>query len=105
MNIFQKMYAPIRKGNEYRHEKYGAPLSLSEDWVKTQEKRKAMKALRPDPITMTCEEKEAFKAGFGKWDEWTGARFSRRDNPNPTEETDLGAICEGHPVYGWRAKP
>lgn len=45
-----------------------------------------------------------FKEKFGIWQEWTGARFVNRQNPNPTENTDLAAICRRDPVTGaWQA--
>lgn len=87
---FRKLYEPIRKGNEYRLEKYGPPLTFAEDWANTQKKWEAKKALRPDSLPLFTSRKtavehadstELFKASFYFWDEWTGSRFERVKSP------------------------
>ena len=58
---------------------------------------------------------EVFKAKFNYWDEWTGGRFARRENPyiempqsewsrnfsGNKPEIELNSVCRSNPVTGY----
>lgn len=44
---------------------------------------------------------DKYKEQFGYWDEWTGGRYARVENPRPTEATDYSLICRSNPVTGF----
>jgi len=50
------------------------------------------------------EKVDRIKSKYEYWEEWSGSRFIRRLNPNPTKETVAGSVCVSDPVTGeWKA--
>lgn len=47
-----------------------------------------------------CRRVEEFKARFAYWDEWTGARFERVENPDWDRVKDRFSVCRSNPVTG-----
>jgi len=43
---------------------------------------------------------DEFKSNFEYWDEWTGSRFVRVENPKPSKNAKPGSICRSNPVTG-----
>lgn len=43
---------------------------------------------------------DAFKSRFAYWDEWTGARFERVENPNFANVRNRYSVCRSNPVTG-----
>lgn len=82
----------VRKGNEYRREKYGEPETVAESYQRAQAYRKWYdKNLRPKtlPFFVTnqqCREIDSLKMQYQYWDGWTGGRFAREENPYINEE-------------------
>ena len=77
----------VRKGNQYRREKYGEPETVVESYQRAQEYRKWYNEnLRPKDSSffMTkqqCREIDRLKMQYQYWDGWTGGRFAREENP------------------------
>jgi hypothetical protein len=107
----------IKEGNQYRLEKYGKPLSIIEDMKKCQQQQKdyyknQVPHSRPF-FEKNCESKkiEQYKAKFDYWDEWTGSRYERRDNPykkmtkSELEKLEIYHIKEIKPYSVCRSNP
>ncbi len=98
--------AAVRAGNEYRREKYGEPEGY---WESAKRDRAFRKSVTPKTLSMFAsieelEEIDKFKAHFEYWDEWSGARYVKRKNPNPTENTVKVTTCRSNAVTGyWEA--
>lgn len=46
---------------------------------------------------------DQFKAKYGTWLCWTGARYNAIDNPNPTKDTDVSRTCYSDAATGeWK---
>lgn len=121
LKLFREANEAVRKGNEYRLQKYGPKETFKESWEKAQEHRKRYKENNiPKCLSMfaTKEELQAqdsFKMKFEYWDEWTGGRFARRKNPyiDMTKEElmrngvkkvpdyEKGSVCRSNPVTGY----
>ena len=74
------MFNSIKLGNEYRKEKYGnsegwVPLNV-EAWAEEHASQNPSREIFSDTIV------ELFKASFEFWDEWTGSRYARVENPH-----------------------
>lgn len=80
--------------------------SWYEDWKKTREWVAQQKEKKPEhapmfPSAEYSKKVDKFKQQFGYWDEWTGSRFERRQNPCPDASTDLKAVCRSNPATGF----
>jgi len=115
MKFLEKLLKPVREGNAYRatlpKPKYSGSLA---DTKKLVAKQKAEQT--PIMCTLSAEQKELYKASFAYWDEWTGARFARRESPylhmdeNEWAKSVLAkfkqpkitakSICRSNPVTG-----
>lgn len=99
-NFLRKLYTPIAEGNKYR-------ATLAEELTK----RPTVDPIEyPNSRSMWSESPEElediddFKAQFGIWSEWSGARYVERKNPKPTRDTVPGAVCQSNSVTGrWEA--
>ena len=115
MKFLEKLWKPIKEGNEYRaslpKRKYNGSLADTRKMVAAQKAD-----LNPIMCTKSAEELALYKASFGYWDEWTGARFSRRVSPyaymsaaqwqrsklgcHPKPKVDLKSVCKSNPITG-----
>jgi len=118
----------IQDGNQYRLGKYGIPKTLGQDWLAMRATQRKIKNQVPKCLPMFASNKELqdidiFKSQFAYWDEWTGARYHRRENPwqymsqfdwqrmlhlprNGAQKPIVvtGAICRSDPSTGyWHA--
>lgn len=110
MNIFKTLYAPIACGNEYREQQHGPRETLEEN---TSRSREMYHRYRETQVPRCCSMREtgkqlqdvdSFKSQFQYWDEWSGSRFVRRENPRPNHKTQSGTVCRSNPVTGfWEA--
>lgn len=102
MTLLQKLYEPIKQGNAYRIEKYGSEPTQAKE---LRQKQKSLTKKQPlFKTNAVCAKEDLFKSKFGYWDCWTGGRYDRVTNPNPTDDTDMNAICRSNPVTGeWEA--
>jgi hypothetical protein len=121
LNGFKFMISSVKKGNEYRLEKYGKPLTFFEDIKKCRQSRKEYyedQVPKSKPFfekLENCIKAEQYKAKFNYWDEWTGSRYERRENPymymRYIELERLGiyhineikpdSVCRSNPVTGY----
>jgi hypothetical protein len=99
------MFDSIRKGNEYRREKYGKPDTFAESWAKAQAWREWYKEnCVPKMCKMTVKEIDLYKEQYQYWECWTTGRFQTVENPNPTDRT-VKRTCRSNPVTGfWEEK-
>jgi len=125
VNTIREANESVRKGDAYRLEKYGPPETFSENLKRS---RKIYSDYRENNIpkcrsmfetSSQTKEIENFKMKFHYWDEWTGGRFARRENPymkmSDTEwhrsmglvrrpNIEMKTICRSNPVTGyWEA--
>lgn len=106
--MFKQAIKAVRKGNEYRLAKYGPSDTMEDSYLKA---RAYVAARRKEQVGIKilwsdeeCRLSHEFKKQFGYWDCWTGARFDRVENPEPTKTTDLHAVCRSDPLTGkWYA--
>ena len=107
--MFNKLFAPIKAGNEYRKEKYGLPIDFGQSReIWNRYKQSLPKTLSMFASSKEIEDIEHFKNKFHYWDEWSGSRFIRRENPNlgtaKGNKIELGTVCRSNPVTGyWEA--
>lgn len=80
--------------------------SFAKSYAKARAHQKAYWEAIPRQVSQSPEAMKArdlFKSKFGYWDEWSGSRFVRRENPDPQTYTDLKAVCRSCPVTGeWK---
>lgn len=103
----------IRAGNEYRLQKYGPPETFTESLQKAKEYNEWKKLNTPKSFPFFATEKDLteltnFKNKFHYWDEWSGSRFCRVENPNfkspAGKDIMIGSVCRSNPVTGyWEA--
>lgn len=111
--MFKWFADSIRKGNDYRLEKYGPPDTIVESFVKARAYRKNQKSNIPKTLSMFANASELdaidkFKSKYHFWDGWTGSRYERIENPNynTPEGNNIvpNSICKSNPVTGyWEA--
>lgn len=95
----------VRKGNAYRNS-----IDMERPKMSHKDKIERLKSLKPKNVLPfivdkdTMEKIEKFKSKFEYWEGWSGSRFVREKNPNPTKETVKGSVCRSNPVTGqWEA--
>ncbi len=51
-----------------------------------------------------CRDQDSFKSHFAFWDEWTGGRYERVENPDQSKVQDQFSVCRKNAVTGeWEA--
>ena len=110
------MFNSIKLGNECHKEKYGN----SEGWVPLNMKAWAEEhaSQNPSKEQISTIVIEMFKASFEFWDEWTGSRYARIENPykgmtdfqfgrkfdgRKRPQIVPGTICRKEPNGFWKA--
>ena len=78
--FIKRSYESIRKGNEYRLEKYGRPDTLEESYQKARKIAKDQRDSIPRP-TQTTDQRNDILRHAAAWELWSGSRFIREDNP------------------------
>jgi len=108
--IVQKLYAPVKAGNQYREEKYGKPMGFVESYKHSREIWERHKNSQPATLSMFASSRqieniENFKNRFQYWEEWSGSRFILRENPNfdtpEGRKIQIGTVCRSNPVTGF----
>lgn len=104
------LYTAIARGNAYRKEKYGPRETLEQNTARS---REIYRKYREEQIPICrsafetrkqLQDVDNFKSQFQFWDEWSGSRFVRRENPEQTDKTQPGTVCRSNPVTGfWEA--
>ena len=108
----------VRRGNAYRQEKGHVNDSISESFQKAKEATIKYVASLPKRKQGHIQQDD-FRLKFQFWDEWTGARYVRRENPithmdnyefikSPWSnefrrlkpKVEMGSICRSCPVTG-----
>jgi hypothetical protein len=90
--FFKDAAEAVRKGNEYRREKYGDPETLVESFQRAQAYREWYNEnLRPNTRSFFLSNQdlwdiESLKLQCQYWDCWTGGRFAREENPYINKE-------------------
>lgn len=84
--MLKAMCDAVKKGNAYRLEKYGPPETFSESLIITRKIIAERQANQPKCLSMFASKEElraidTLKMQYQYWDEWTGGRFARRENP------------------------
>lgn len=121
-NLLKKAYEPVHKGNVHRASTNLDPEVIAQAKVAHRAKHLAEQAVC---VSMFCGQSDSngvdrFKETFEYWDEWSGGRFVRRENPiasmtvreflasDYSRETDTrlpiivpGTICRSNPVTGY----
>lgn len=108
--MFRNMIEQYKKGVEYRKAKYGTPETFYESYLRA---RKHVEWERENIKPKTrfywpwtkesddyCKEIDSFKSHFAYWDEWTGSRYERVENPDQSRVTDMYSVCRSCPVTG-----
>lgn len=104
--MFKHWIEAVRRGNEYRLAKYGPGETFAESYARArQHVAWERENLRPkiSPIKNSeewCKHQEFFKSHFAYWDEWTGGRYERVENPDSSKVRDRFSVCRSNPVTG-----
>ena len=110
MNFFKALYAPIARGNEYREAQYGPRETLEQNTARSREMYRKYRETQVPRYrswfenSKQMQDVDTFKEQFQFWDEWSGSRFVRRENPRQTRQIQTGTVCRSNPVTGfWEA--
>jgi hypothetical protein len=108
--MFKTWIDAVRKGNEYRRAKYGPPETMAESYARARRQVAwEREHIKPKtkfywPWDARCAEidkhTEVFKSQFAFWDEWTGGRYQRVQNPDLSNVKDLYSVCRSNPITG-----
>ena len=126
MSWFYKTFTPmvVQQGDAYRGYAYGRAKTAAELYAAEQINiARNKESCRTKQCTRTDQQTNNFKLEFHFWDEWTGGRFERQENPiiqmtnreflkscwrgpgvieKPT--VVAGSICRSTPATGeWKA--
>jgi hypothetical protein len=72
----------VQCGDAYREDIYGRADTFEESYAAAREMVKRHKeTLLPKKCTRTPRQNDSFRLTFHYWDEWTGGRFQRCENP------------------------
>ena len=105
--LFLSYVDAIRKGTEYRLAKYGSTETIAQSYEKAKQynQRPKQKTL---PFFASAEELkqiDIFKAKYHYWDEWTGSRYARRENPDfyklRGKAIPLNSVCRMNAATGY----
>lgn len=118
--LWQSLLDPIRQGEQYRLEQYGPPDTFHESFVrarKIHQNYRANNLAKCLPMMARSRDLaniDRFKMKFQYWDEWTGSRYVRRENPylaisdltknrvlTHFPEINIGTICRPNHVTGY----
>ena len=85
-NEIKNAFIAVKKGNEYRAAKY-PPNPISSRGQAQAYNKWYRENLKPKALSMFAtreelQEIDKFKAKFHYWDEWSGGRFIRAENPD-----------------------
>jgi len=84
LKFLKRLYAPIAAGNAYRREVRGDPKENAERDLALQKAHRESCRAKTMPMIVSSallDSIEKEKAHYGYWDNWTGGRFERVENP------------------------
>ena len=108
--MFKSWIEAIRRGNEYRLAKYGPAETFAESYRRARS-HVAWERDNIKPKTQFywpwteesadhCRHIDIFKSKYAYWDEWTGGRYERVENPDQSNVSDRYSVCRSNPVTG-----
>lgn len=108
--MFKSWIQAVKLGSAYRLKKYGSEETISESYASA---RKHVVWEQENIHTKTkfywpwtnesaeyCKQQDDFKSHFAFWDEWTGSRYERIENPDFTKVKDRFSVCRSNAVTG-----
>lgn len=104
--MFKHWIEAIHKGNKHRLDKYGSTETISESYASARqhvawERENIMTKINPlKGSNEWCRQQDEYKARFAFWDEWTGGRYDRVENPDQSKVRDRFAVCRMNAVTG-----
>lgn len=104
--MFKTWIDAIRKGNEYRLNKYGPTETIAESYARARqhvawERENIKPKINPNKGSREwCKQQDEFKSRFAFWDEWTSARYDRVENPDQSKVKDRFSVCRSNAVTG-----
>jgi hypothetical protein len=112
--MFKNCIQTIQLGNEYRKNKYGPEETFAESYARARRhvawERENLKPKTKfywpwtEASAQWCKDQDSFKSHFAFWDEWTGGRYERVENPDQSKVKDRFSVCRSNPVTGeWEA--
>lgn len=112
--MFKDWIEVVQRGNEYRLDTYGPDETFAESYARARQ-HVAWERENLHPKTkfywpwteaskQACKDRDSFKATFAFWDEWTGGRYERVENPDQSKVRDRFSVCRSNAVTGeWEA--
>lgn len=108
--MFKTWIEAVQRGNEYRLDMYGPGKTFAESYARArQHVAWERENLRPktkfywpgtEAEKQYQQDQQRFKSQFAFWDEWTGGRYERVENPDQSAVKDRFSVCRINPVTG-----
>jgi hypothetical protein len=106
--LIKRLFNLIAEGDAYRLKKYGPTETMESSYIKAQKYKNWYAAnLVPKCVPMLSSKDlnaiKIFKSRFHYWDEWTGSRYERVENPEYGRKSCIKfySVCRSCPVTGY----